>query len=60
MVTKRRTRREPAVAPVHRRFTADEYERLVRVGVLAEDERVELFGGEIVCMSPIGVRTRPA
>lgn len=36
------------------RFTADEYHKMVEVGLLREDARVELIGGEIVEMSPIG------
>lgn len=36
------------------RFTAEEYHRMVEVGLLREDARVELIGGEIVEMSPIG------
>jgi Uma2 family endonuclease len=40
--------------PERRRFTADEYERLGRAGVLDEDERVELLEGEIIAMPPIG------
>lgn len=37
-----------------RRFTADEYLRLVELGILDEDEPVELVGGEVVEMSPEG------
>lgn len=37
-----------------RRFTVDEYERMADAGILAEDDRVELVGGEIVEMAPIG------
>ena len=37
-----------------RRFTVDEYARMWRAGILTEDERVELIGGEIREMSPIG------
>jgi hypothetical protein len=37
-----------------RPFTVEEYFKLVEVGILAEDERVELLDGEIVLMSPIG------
>ena len=35
-------------------FTVDEYEQMIRAGVLGEDDRVELIEGEIVEMSPIG------
>lgn len=44
------------VAPVlvRRRFTADEFDRMVAAGILAEEERLELIDGEIIQMSPIG------
>lgn len=45
-----------AVALQKRRFTADEYQRMVQVGILHEDDRVELIDGEIVAMSGIGTR----
>jgi Uma2 family endonuclease len=38
-----------------RRFTVDEYHRLVEAGILEEDERVELLDGLLVLMSPIGM-----
>jgi Uma2 family endonuclease len=41
---------------VKRRFTADEYERMGRAGILSERDRVELVDGEIVTMTPIGPR----
>ena len=38
------------------RFTAEEYRAVADAGVLGEDDRVELVGGEIVDMAPIGSR----
>jgi Uma2 family endonuclease len=35
-------------------FTVAELERMVEAGILAEDERIELIGGEVVPMSPKG------
>ena len=37
-----------------RRFTVAEVEAMVEAGVMEEDERVELIGGELVPMSPKG------
>jgi len=37
-----------------RRFTVDQYERMVEAGVIRPDERVELLDGEVVEMPPIG------
>ena len=37
-----------------RRFTIEEYERMVETGILTTDDHVELIEGEIVEMSPIG------
>ncbi|MBI4634933.1 MAG: Uma2 family endonuclease [Candidatus Rokubacteria bacterium] len=39
-----------------RAFTVEEYHRLAQVGILGEDDRVELLEGEIVEMRPIGSR----
>jgi Uma2 family endonuclease len=39
-----------------KRFTADEYQQMGRVGILSEDDRVELIDGEIIAMTPTGPR----
>lgn len=39
-----------------RRWTRVEYERLVDVGVLGEDEPVELLGGQMIVAEPKGSR----
>lgn len=38
------------------RFTREEYHRLAIAGILDEDDRVELLDGELIVMSPIGIR----
>jgi Uma2 family endonuclease len=43
----------PAGVERHR-FDVEEYHRMLEAGVLSEDDRVELIGGEIVDMTPIG------
>ncbi|MGH3471764.1 MAG: Uma2 family endonuclease [Nocardioidaceae bacterium] len=43
-----------AVELRRRSWIVDEYHRMVETGLLSEDDRVELLGGEIVEMSPIG------
>jgi Uma2 family endonuclease len=45
----------PPLLP-RRRFTVDDYYRMVRAGILHEDDRVELLDGEFIEMSPIGSR----
>src|SRR5579883_2365137 len=59
MVAKRAERRaataKPAATLERRRFSVDEYDRMIEAGILQEDEHVELLGGEIVCMAPIGI-----
>src|SRR5580704_10365521 len=37
-----------------RRFTVAELEQMTEAGILHDDERIELIGGEIVPMSPKG------
>ena len=41
---------------IRRRFTVDQYHQMSQVGVLRDDDRVELIDGEIVEMTPIGPR----
>jgi Uma2 family endonuclease len=36
------------------RFTREEYHRLGEVGILGENDRIELVDGELIVMSPIG------
>src|SRR2546429_3678278 len=35
-------------------FTVDDYHRLAKLGILDEDDRVELLDGQVVEMTPIG------
>jgi Uma2 family endonuclease len=41
---------------VRKHFTVSEYHKMIEAGVFHEDDRIELLGGEIVAMSPIGSR----
>lgn len=39
-----------------RRFSVDDYAKMLEAGILNEKDRVELIDGEVRCMSPIGTR----
>lgn len=43
-----------SVGVTRRRITREEYLRMAEVGILRDDERVELLRGEVVVMSPSG------
>jgi Uma2 family endonuclease len=45
-----------SVQLARRPFTTAEYHRLIEIGLLTEDDRVELLNGEIIEMAPIGPR----
>ncbi len=49
-------RHNMGTAQQRRLFTADEYYRLADVGILSRDDRVELLDGDIIEMTPIGIR----
>lgn len=44
----------PASKPPRHRFTVDEYYAMADVGILDENDRVELLDGDIIAMPPIG------
>jgi Uma2 family endonuclease len=47
---------QAAEGMLRRRFTVAEIEAMVARGIIAEDERIELIGGEVVPMSAKGAR----
>ena len=49
------TTNRPASAPTRRRFTVAEYYAMAEVGILEENDRIELLDGDLIVMPPIGV-----
>ena len=45
---------ESAPAPTRRRFTVAEYYAMADVGILDENDRIELLDGDLIVMPPIG------
>lgn len=43
-----------AIRLMSHQFSAEEYHRMVVAGILGEDDRVELIGGEVVDRAPVG------
>src|SRR5438552_683418 len=43
-----------AAQPVYRHWTRKEYDRLVELGILHEDEPIELIGGQMIVAEPKG------
>jgi Uma2 family endonuclease len=41
-------------APVRRRLTVKDFQRMAETGILGKNERVELIDGELIAMPPIG------
>ncbi|QLE56203.1 Uma2 family endonuclease [Nostoc sp. TCL26-01] len=41
---------------LRRKFTVQQYHKMIESGILTEDDRVELIRGEIIEMSPIGTK----
>ena len=43
----------PAMAP-HWKLSSGDYHRMIAAGILREDARIELIGGELIDRAPIG------
>ncbi len=41
---------------LRRKFTVEQYHKMLESGILTEDDRVELIRGEVIEMSPIGTK----
>ena len=41
---------------LRRKFTVDQYHKMIESGILTADDRVHLIRGEIIEMSPIGTK----
>ncbi|WP_448570218.1 Uma2 family endonuclease [Trichothermofontia sp.] len=39
---------------MRKKFTVEQYERMIEVGILTDRDRVELFQGEVLVMAPVG------
>ena len=46
----------PQIEPCPYRFSVEEFHKLWEVGIFQREDRVELLDGEIIVMSPIGIR----
>jgi Uma2 family endonuclease len=46
----------PQAPPTPYRFSVEEYHKLGEAGIFQPEDRVELLDGEIIIMSPIGIR----
>jgi Uma2 family endonuclease len=56
MVSSKTKQEDVPVRVEKRRFNVHEYHRMAEVGILSEDDHVELIAGEILEISPIGSR----
>lgn len=55
-ITKKTVKAAPPAEPVRYLFTVEQFERMGKVGILDEDDRVELIEGELIQMAAIGNR----